>query len=279
VVGNEHGAGTPVVFLHGILGSARFWPPLLPEAMRRDRRWYSISLPGHDPTGFSGNLRPADVTPEGLADRLEERIARLVGDLPVGLVGWSTGACLALQLAAQRPARVRSVLSLAGFARGRWHGILGLLQKLARSNAIGRFAFRGALRTMVHNDRMFRWSYGLAAASGRSFRSSKTARRVLRDLRSDATRLDLQDIQLLFSRIHDWDLTGTLRTIRVPVTIAGGDRDPIIRYQHTRELADVIPGAQLVTFAGAGHTFFAECLEAFHACLQTWLSADSMKAS
>jgi pimeloyl-ACP methyl ester carboxylesterase len=271
VVGNEHVTGTPVIFLHGILGSVNFWPPLLPPSMYLNRRWYSVSLPGHFPALFPRNPRPEDTMPDHLTDLLGETIRHLVGNEAVGLVGWSTGACLALLLAARRPWQVRSVLSLSGFARGRWHGVLGLLQKLARRNALGRFAFRSSLRTMTAHDTLFRWSYGLAAARARSLWSSPTGRRVLAAIRPDAARHDLSAIQLLFARIHTWDVTDRLRTMRVPVIIAGGDRDPIIPYEHTRTLADLVPGARLVTFAGTGHTFFAECPEEFHACLQTWL--------
>ena len=128
-----------------------------------------------------------------------------------------------------------------------------------------------ALRAMAAHETLFRWSYGLAADDAHSLRSSRTARRVLGDIRPDAARHKLEDIRLLFARIRDWDVTDCLRTIRVPVTVAAGDRDPIIRYEHSCELAGVIPGVRLVTFAGTGHTFFAESLEAFHCCLHTWL--------
>jgi pimeloyl-ACP methyl ester carboxylesterase len=274
LVGNEHGAGTPVVFLHGILGSVRFWPPLLSEAVWGNRRWYAVSLPGHYPACFPQGLGPEELTPDHLADLLGETIRHLVGDEPVELVGWSTGACLALHLAARRPRQVKSVLSLAGFSQGRWHGVLGLLQKLARRSALGRFAFRSALWTMAAHDTVFRWSYGLAAASARMLVTSAMARRVLHAMRPDVIRHNPAALRLLFARIRDWDVTDRLRTIRVPVLIAGGDRDPIIPYEHTRSLAEVIPGSRLVTFAGTGHTFFAEALEAFHACLHSWLGRE-----
>ena len=274
VAGNEQGAGTPVVFLPGILGSAGFWPPLLPDALCRNRRLVFGKPAGPLSWRFPGRLRAEDVTPARLADLLGETILRLVGVQAVGLVGWSTGACLALQLAAQRPWQVKSVLSVAGFAKGRWHGILGLMQKLARWNAVSRFAFRGALRTMAANNTFFRWSYSLAAADAHSLLSSKVARRVLGNIRPTAARSDLKDIRLLFASIHDWDVTDCLRTIRVPVTIAAGDRDPIIRYKDSCALADAIPAAACDVHRRRPHVFrgipgivsclFAYLAELFH---------------
>ncbi len=278
-VGNGQGTGPAVVLLHGILGSERFWPPLLPEAMRRNTRWFAVSLPGHFPSKFSAGVSSTDLTAERLAGLLHELIHCLAGAEPVGLIGWSTGGCLALCLAARWPEQVRSVLSIAGFSRGRWHGVLGLLQKLARCGAVGRQICRQALRTMTANDWLFRRAYSLAASDSGALMQSATARQVLSMLREDAARQDREGIRLLLASIRDWDVTETLRNIRVPVVIAGGARDPIIPYRHTRELASLIPVARLVTFPGMGHTFFAEHLHEVHACLQTWLDELVIRAA
>jgi pimeloyl-ACP methyl ester carboxylesterase len=269
-VGNEQGRGPAVVFLHGILGSERFWPPLLPERIRRNARWYAVSLPGHFPSRFSPGGRACDLSADCLSGLLHGLIRRVVSAEPVGLVGWSTGGCLALCLAARWPEQVRSVLSIAGFADGRWHGALGLLQKLARSNSLGQRVFRQVLRTMTASDWLYRRAYSLAAAHARPLMTSATARVVLTALRADAARQDRESLRLLLASIRDWNVAERLGTIRVPVVIAGGDRDPIIPYSHTLELARLIPGARLVAFPGMGHTFFGEHLPEFHASLVTW---------
>lgn len=275
--GNERGHGPAVVFLHGILGSERFWPPLLPETMRRKTHWFAVSLPGHFPSRCPCDVRDSDLTADCLAELLHEAIRSVVGTEPVGLVGWSTGGCLALCLAARWPEQVRSVLSIAGFARGRWHGVLGLLQKLARSGPVGQRIFRQALRTMTASGWLFRRAHSLTAGNARALMKNATAREVLTGLRPDAACQDREVMRRIFASIRAWNVTDVMRTIRVPVVIAGGDRDPIIPYSHTLELAELIPTARLVTCSGMGHTFFDEHLDEFHACLQTWLDGVLMQ--
>jgi pimeloyl-ACP methyl ester carboxylesterase len=107
--------------------------------------------------------------------------------------------------------------------------------------------------------------------------ASEIARDVLRAVREDALHQDREAMQQLFATIRGWDVTAMMRTIRVPVIIVGGDRDPIIPYSHTRELAAMIPTARLVTFPRMGHTFFAEHLPKFHTCLRSWLNDLVMK--
>jgi pimeloyl-ACP methyl ester carboxylesterase len=270
-IGNEQCRGPAVVFLHGILGSEHFWPLLVPEEMRQRVRWYAVSLPGHFPSRFPPQVRDADLTADRLTEVLGELINRLVGATPVSLVGWSTGACLALQLAARQLCLVRSVFSIAGFAHGRWHGVLGRLQKLAGGGPLARRVFRQALKMMTAGDRRHRWAYGLVAAQPGSLWTSAAARTVLRAVRQDAVHQDLEALRRLFACIRGWDVADRLQAIRVPVIVAGGDRDPIIPYRHTCELTRIIPTARLVSFAGMGHTFFGEHLRDFQACLQVWL--------
>src|SRR5690606_34252706 len=90
---DEHGAGTPVVLLHGVGLDRALWERCVPALARRHRVLVP-DLPGH---GRSGPV-PEGV---GLAD-LAEAVA---GWMPARahLVGFSLGALVAQELSLSRP--------------------------------------------------------------------------------------------------------------------------------------------------------------------------------
>jgi pimeloyl-ACP methyl ester carboxylesterase len=107
------GEGVPIVFLHGTAGTSLTWAPY---AERRGHRvMYAIDTIGD--VGRS-NQEVAVESAEELAEWLDETLSAL-GIGPVHLVGTSYGGFLALNLAARRPARVRSLVLIdpAGIVR------------------------------------------------------------------------------------------------------------------------------------------------------------------
>ena len=49
--GNKGLPGTPVVLIHGLLCSVRFWTGDLLPVLAEQHHWISLSLPGHYPAG------------------------------------------------------------------------------------------------------------------------------------------------------------------------------------------------------------------------------------
>lgn len=269
---NEHRPGLPIVFLHGITASIDFWRHSLPSAIRDDRHWISLSLPGHAPSRFPASFSAADVTTEMFADVHIGAIRKLVGEQPVALVGWSTGGFSALNLAARCPEHVRSVMSISGFAKGCWWGVIGRMQRLVALGAIGRGAFR-AIWTQLGSTRwLFDLSLGQAAANRRAFWGSPVTTPTLDGWQEAVRNHDLDGLAKLFERLADLDLRPLLPSIAAPTLIVGGDRDPYIPLKHTRELAKAIAGSELQILRGTGHMFFAECTEEYHRLLLDWLS-------
>jgi pimeloyl-ACP methyl ester carboxylesterase len=91
------GAGEPVVLVHGLAGSWRWWSPLLPSLAER-RRVYVVDLPRLRGTELSAWL-------EGWLDAAElER---------VDLAGHSLGGLVVAELAARSPQRARRLVLVA----------------------------------------------------------------------------------------------------------------------------------------------------------------------
>src|SRR5215213_4061756 len=99
-----HGAGRPMILLHGGLGSGEMFGPVLPTLAQR-HQVIAVDLQGHGRTADID--RPIDV--RLMADDIAALIDHLGLDQP-DLVGYSVGGAVALHTAAKYPAKVRRLV-------------------------------------------------------------------------------------------------------------------------------------------------------------------------
>lgn len=100
--GTVHGQGPPLVFLQGVVGDGDLdWQALLPHLTGR----FTCYLPSYRGRGLSGNH--PDLSLGRMADDVLAYLDS-IGEL-AGVVGWSSGAALALGAAAAKPDAVTAV--------------------------------------------------------------------------------------------------------------------------------------------------------------------------
>jgi pimeloyl-ACP methyl ester carboxylesterase len=105
---DEHGAGPPLVLLHGGLADARFFQPNLP-ALAEHFHLYTPERRGHGHTpDVEGPITYQLMTDDTIA--FLETVVRQ----PADLVGHSDGAFVAMQLAIQRPELVKRLVMISG---------------------------------------------------------------------------------------------------------------------------------------------------------------------
>ncbi|HEX2103810.1 MAG TPA: alpha/beta fold hydrolase [Solirubrobacteraceae bacterium] len=100
----EHGAGAPLVLLHGGIGASEMFAAILDE-LAEHRRVIAVDLQGHGHT--------ADIDRPLRAELLADDIAALIGHLGLEraeVMGYSLGGMVALRTAIQHPARVRRLV-------------------------------------------------------------------------------------------------------------------------------------------------------------------------
>src|ERR1700694_3210894 len=106
-----HGAGRPLILLHGGLGSGEMFGPVLPVLAER-HQVVTVDLQGH---GHTADIdRPIDVR------LMAGDIAALIDHLglaPADVVGYSLGGGVALQTADRFPARVRRLVMVSANLR------------------------------------------------------------------------------------------------------------------------------------------------------------------
>lgn len=229
----QHGAGAPLVLLHGIGGELCVWEPVIGH-LSAQAEVIAVDLPGF---GRSPAL-PQEVVPTPRA--LAEAVWRLMDELGIErphVAGNSLGGWVALELASSSRARSVTALCPAGLwgapvlragasVRGRLHRIARRLRPLLPLIMLSRRARRLALGHVVANpDRV----------------PTGAARRMVSSY-ARATAYDATNSAMLASHF-----TGAAR-LKVPVTVAFGERDRLIRPTHLR-----VPGARTLLLPDCGH--------------------------
>lgn len=106
-----HGAGRPLVLLHGGLGSGEMFGAILPALAER----HQVILPDLQGHGRTADIdRPLDV--RLMADDIAALIGHLGLDAP-DVAGFSLGGSVALQTAVRHPARVRRLVAVSAHVR------------------------------------------------------------------------------------------------------------------------------------------------------------------
>lgn len=276
---NETLSGPPVVFIHGINANVDFWLPSMPAEVRDGRHWISLSLPAHHPAKMERSTVVSwdSVTAEMWAGWHNSALQELIGSEPADFVGWSTGGFTSLALAVYFPQRVRSILSISGFAIGQWLGLIGRLQRLSLSS-LTRWFVRLSNGAVGRHRRLFNFGIWTGTADSRAFYASPYYEPTMADWFAAWGQNDPVIMAELFRKISRFDLSDAIGGIKCPTLIAGGDSDPYISLPHTHWMANQIPGAELVLWPGAGHMFFAERTQEYQELLVRWLNQNLLSS-
>jgi pimeloyl-ACP methyl ester carboxylesterase len=251
------GRGAPLLLLHGPPFDHQVWAPVIPY-LAGHFRVVAPDMPGY------GRSPPAkDDSPDALI-RLTAGLMTSLHMVPGLVAGASFGGGVALGLASRHPERVRGLVAAGTLGVERWPrtfqarlartarglpGALGLGMQLA-PRAQARWFLRGAFgeRRAVDN--------ALVEQVAATLRSPTGRRTLIRALR----------------RLDEWRfVTRLLGGIRAPTLLVWGERDALYGLPVAERLRHAIPGARLVTIAGAGHLLPLECPEELAAAMRKFL--------
>src|SRR4029453_10191354 len=224
-----YGSGLPVILLHGGLGHSGNWGYQVPALLRSGYRAVVIDSRGHgrstrDARPFTYEQLASDVLAVMDALQLEK----------AGLVGWSDGACTALILAAQTPARVAGVFFFACNMDPSGTKEIEFTPPLKR-------CFSRHVK-----------DYAQLSATPDQFNEF-----------SDAVGL-MQRTQPNYSA-HD------LAQISVPVAIVHSEHDEFIKREHAEYLARSIQNAEFVNLHGVSHFAPLQRPEQFNTAMLAFL--------
>jgi pimeloyl-ACP methyl ester carboxylesterase len=207
------GRGQPIVFIHGWLGSWRYWVPIM-EDLATDHRTYALDLWGFGDSDKGRDLYDIDGYVELVLDFMDA-----LGIWRAPLVGHTLGAAIAARLAASHPDRVSRVLAI------------GLPLS---ADSINR-----RLLTTGSNDTMARLFWHRQ-------RPHAEVDLGIPKMAQNAAALTIQSVARL-------DMRQTLAEVQAPLLMVYGDRDNVISSDDTEELTEPPYAARTILFPEAHH--------------------------
>lgn len=232
------GRGQPLLLIHGIGSRWQIFEPVLPR-LEAEREVVAVDLPG-----FGASPMPPPGTPPG-AQSLAWLVAEFLEEIGVDqphAAGNSLGGWIALELAKRGRVRSATALSPAGFHNDRE----GIFQRASMATT------KRACRLIApYADRLMRPRGARAVFTSQYF--------------AHPTRIPADDAadNVRALAAAPW-FDETLRTItkkrfsdgeqiKVPVTIAWGERDRLLLPRQARRARRLVPTARMVTLRGCGH--------------------------
>lgn len=272
---NEHLAKDDepaIVFIHGVLASVNFWRDCVPPEFKDDRAWYALSLPAHHPSTVPPSFALGDVDDAWFFKIMNGALQTLLGNKKAIVVGHSTGGFCALNLAIHQAPNVMGIVSVAGFHRGNWGGVEGLLLKIA---GLGKWA----KDLFVANILISKLSYfarrtfaAQLAHNRKAYRSNPLSLRMLDNIEPNTLAHDPVALFTFFNGIAGLEIADQLHQINMPCYIFSGSDDPVVPTEQSRVLANEVPNAKSVEFDHVGHMPFIEEADAYFSALERALN-------
>jgi len=229
---DERGSGTPLLLIMGHRYSSAMWHPILPALSAEHRVvWF-------DNRGTGESASTPKVTAEALAgDALA--VMDAAGIERAHVFGMSMGGVIAIELALQQPARVKS-LSV---------GCSGIL-------TIDKPRMPAVMRVLYH---LPAWALRLLTNRGRDqgYGSAALPERIAFDQAMAAKdKFNVRGVIAQAAAVSGYSTTAAaVSKLGMPALVLHGDEDSLVPYRWGAELDETLPNSRLVTFKGAGHNF------------------------
>jgi pimeloyl-ACP methyl ester carboxylesterase len=214
-----HGAGEPLILLHGGFGSADIWANQIPVFSEH----YYVITPDSRAQG-----RTTDSDAPISYHLMAEDIIHLMDYLGISsayIVGWSDGGDIGIDLAIHHPDRVRALVAFGANISpdGYQDSFLDYVRNVTVDD----------IKLMVGNKYL--------------------------EMMPDSARLPiiLEKIRTLYLTEPNFT-PEELATTTTPTLILDGQNEAVIRLDHPQKIAKLIPDAQLVILQNAGHSAVTE---------------------
>jgi aminoacrylate hydrolase len=227
-----HGIGTPVMLVAGLGGVGSYWNPNIPAFARR----HQVVIHDHRGTGQSSRS-PIRYSVNQMTDDLLAVMDHLKVE-KAHLVGHSTGGAVGQTLAARHPERLISLVIYASWPKADPFFRRVFEARRALLMTSGAAAYVRSTAIFLYPDWWINENIGLLEERERVAIPAFPPAEIV------ASRIDA---------IVDFDRTADLPKIKIPTLIICAKDDILTPPYFSRELARLIPGAEVVELVRGGH--------------------------
>jgi pimeloyl-ACP methyl ester carboxylesterase len=240
----ESGSSAPLLLIHGTGANADIWVQTFAGLAATHR------VIAYDRRGYSRSASP----PVKDLHRHAEDAAALLTQLqavPATVLGASVGGIIALDLAANHPEQVSSLVLCEPPLHLSRHPDLSVLKETLKVQLS-----RWRKREREANESVLRFALAYRSGGSAFDRLPETLRQAM----LDNTSASLGEMD---AGTGEYLSTGRIGSIRCPVTCLEGTLSPRFYHAASLRLAKALPQTQLKTVAGAGHLMFFDQPGAF----------------
>ena len=249
----DEGHGPPLVFVHGFPLDHTMWRHQIAE-FRGTHRVLAVDLPG-----FGKSTVPrAELSLIGLADQVAEFLDQIGVTEPVTLCGLSMGGSIAIQFALRHPGKLSGLI---------------LCDCRAAADAPEAQKMRHELAGRVLKEGP---EFVAQAMPARLFAPAtlKLQPEVVQSIQSVIRATTPTSVAGGSRALADReDVVARLGDIAAPTLVIVGQEDVISTVQEMRQIAELIPHAQLVEIPGAGHMAPLEAPQVVNSEMRSWMTA------
>jgi aminoacrylate hydrolase len=240
------GSGVPVMLITGLSGRGQEWGPQLDLFAEG----FDVIVPDHPGCGDSS--RPDEFTLSHHTEAMAELLRHLeVG--PAHIVGSSTGGAIAQLLALDHPDVVRSISLVSSWARSDDFFRHQFAARKAVLERLGPAGYATVSALFLFSPEFFRDHYA-----------------DVEHWHEAASQGDEEVMAARIGMILQHDLHDRLPLIDTPTLVLVGSADACTPPHFSRELAELIPGAESVVMDG-GHLIYKEAVGEFHRVVSEFL--------
>jgi pimeloyl-ACP methyl ester carboxylesterase len=250
----EAGEGEPLLMVQGLGTDHLGWMLQVPEFAKHYR---AITFDNRD----VGQSKQAD-GPYEIADMARDALA-LADHLELDtfhLLGMSMGGAIAQEMALLAPERLRTLTLVVTFAGGGdW--------------AAERARLWSEIRGLIDHETHLDWLL-LFGMSEDFYASPERIEYSKQLMRANPYPQSVEAFQRQVEASGRHETRDRLGQISVPTHVIGAERDTLVPIWKSKEIADLIPGADYSVMAGAPHALNMERAEEFNELVLAWLRAN-----
>jgi pimeloyl-ACP methyl ester carboxylesterase len=228
------GRGKPIVFIHGWLGSWRYWWPCMQPLSKQHRAF------AYDQWGFgdSGKVR-SKYSFEAYLDLLGQFVDRLGIAGSLTLVGHDVGAAVALRFARLHPERVEQVVTVSLPTAG------GTISEELLNGKVDHYINRYVTKIAPFPE-----------------------------LQQEYGKNDLAAVTAVARQLVHYDFHEDLKVISCPILLVFGDRNPVIHFSSngSEEIIETKESLHMVTLEGCSHFPMLEQTAIFNRLIQDFIN-------
>lgn len=243
--GNPDKTDAGAVLLHGVVSSISLWRNLarsMPE-----ERFLALPLPGHHPWTTDGQETARLLDDFGFIEKYRDAIlAHSEG--PAHIIAHSTGAIVALKLAARYPDVVSKLTLLGAFPCGRNAVARSPMARGVIAPLVGAPLFSALFQIWLNSETTYQYGLATAMSADTQYRAGGDERSMMWDLR----RSDPEALRQVVTWLSKTSVIDDLSMIDTPVTIVVSQNDRVVDPTDQLTLLKELRNANAV-LCNAGH--------------------------